>query len=198
MIARLRGEVAEVAADRLVVDVHGVGYDVLVPTRTATTAREGAAVTLHVHTAVREDAITLYGFASPAEKSTFEALIGVNQVGPKMALGILGALTPAELARAIEGNDLRALTAVSGVGRKTAERLVLELRGKLAWTPAGPAATPAAPAARADDPLVLALAQLGYKKSEIDGVLVKLADRGLGEGPLSERLSAALGLFGGR
>lgn len=193
MIARLRGTVAEIGPDHLVVDVQGVGYEVLVPGRTAKTAQEEAPVLLHVYTAVREDAITLYGFATPAEKATFEVLIGVNQVGPRMALGILGALPPADLARAVEGNDLRTLTGVPGVGKKTAERLVLELRGKLAWAPVPAAGV--VTSTRPDDPLPLALAQLGYKKSEIDGVQARLAERGLADAPLPERLSAALALF---
>jgi Holliday junction DNA helicase RuvA len=193
MIARLRGTVAEIGPDRLTVDVGGVGYDVCVPGRTAETATLEGTIVLHVHTAVREDAITLYGFASAVEKVTFELLIGVNQVGPKLALATLGAMPPAELGRAIEGNDLRALTAIPGVGKKTAERLVLELRGKLAWVPAPSPVAVVRPAP--DDPLPLALAQLGYKKSEIDLALAHLVEHGLNEAPLQERLGAALKRF---
>lgn len=165
-----------------------------VPTRTAAAATLDAALVLHVHTAVREDAIQLYGFASAAEKQCFELLITVNQVGGKLALATLGSLTPAELGRAVETNDLRRLTAVPGVGKKTAERLVLELRGKLAFTPAAvPTAAPRAPAA--DDTLPLALAQLGYKKSEIDLALAHLDRSGLGAAGVQERLGAALRWF---
>lgn len=195
MIARLKGTIEEVGAAHVVVDVGGVGYEAQVPARLVQTAREGAPVVLYVYTAVREDAITLYGFATAAEKSTFELLIGVSQVGPKLALSLLGALTPGELGRAIEGNDLRALTNVSGVGKKTAERLVLELRGKLAWAPVTPVAV-ARPAA--DDPLPLALAQLGYKKTEIDLAVARLAEKGLSDAPLPQRISAALATFSGR
>lgn len=193
MIARLRGEVAESHPDRLVLDVHGVGYDVQVPARTADAARPGASLTLHVHTAVREDAITLYGFSTTDEKEAFERLIAISGVGPKIGLSILGALTPDALGRAIEGNDLRTLTKVPNVGKKTAERLVLELRGKLAFSP-----SPAGPAPRAatpDDPLPLALAQLGYKKSEIDAALAHLAGLELAAAPLDARLQASLRYF---
>lgn len=197
MIARLRGTVAEIALDRLVIDVNGVGYDVQVPARTAEAARLDTALTLHVHTAVREDAIALYGFATASEKETFLLLTTVQQVGPRLALNALSALTVDAFARAVNTNDLRALTGISGVGKKTAERIVLELKGKLVAS-----ATAAAPAARVapDDPLPLALAQLGYKKSEIDVVIAKLAERGLDKAPLQERLAESLRIVaaGGR
>lgn len=196
MIARLRGEVAEPGADRLVLDVNGVGYELLVPARTAEAARPGATLTLHVHTSVREDAIVLFGFSTLAEKSAFEQLVAVNGVGPRTALSILSSLAPDALARAIEGNDLKTLTSVSGVGKKTAERLVLELRGKLAYAPAS-AASVAHVRATPEDPLPLALAQLGYKKSEIDLALAKLAEQGLAAGPLDARLQASLRYFSG-
>ena len=190
MIARLSGTLAAIEGDTLVVDVHGVGYAVSVPTRLAAAARIDTGVVLWVHTAVREDAITLYGFGTTGDRAAFELLIGVTGVGPRIALSALSALSVADLARAIEGNDLRALSAISGIGRKTAERLVLELRGKLAWTPGG--ADPAPRPAAVDDPLALALAQLGYKKSEIDLAVGRLADAGLGHAPLAERIAAAL------
>lgn len=190
MIARLSGKLVTVDGDAVILDVQGVGYAVSVPARLAETLRVDQPLVLWVHTAVREDAITLYGFESLADRGAFELVIGVSGIGPKIGLSLLSALAVPDLARAIEGNDLRALTAVSGVGRKTAERLVLELRGKLAWAPAvgGPTARPAAP----DDPLALALAQLGYKKSEIDLAAARLADAGLAAAPLPERIAAAL------
>lgn len=193
MIARLRGEVADVAPGRLTVDVHGVGYDVQVPRRLSEVTRVGEALTLHVHTDVREDAILLFGFASAAEKAAFLQLVTVQQVGPRIALSALDTLTVPDLARAIEGNDLRALSAIPGVGRKTAERLVLELRGKLAWSPAAAATATARPPA--DDALPLALAQLGYKRTEIDLAVARIADQGLADRPLPERVAAALRIF---
>lgn len=198
MIARLRGEVAEVAEDRLCVDVHGVGYELLVPTRLAATSRPGETVTLAVHTAVREDAITLFGFASVRERGVFEQLIAVSGIGPKLALATLSAMTPDALGRAVASNDLRALSAISGVGKKTAERMVLELRGKLAAGPDAPeaSAAPVAPTA-VDDPLALALAQLGYRRTEIEQASTQLAARGLDGAALPERVRAALAVLGG-
>lgn len=194
MIARLRGEVAEVAPGRLTVDVHGVGYDVQVPRRLSEVTRVGEDLTLHVHTDVREDAILLFGFANAAEKAAFLQLVTVQQVGPRIALSALDTLAVPDLARAIEGNDLRALSAIPGVGKKTAERLVLELRGKLAWSPATAAATATA-RPPADDALPLALAQLGYKRTEIDLAVARIAEQGLADRPLPERVAAALRIF---
>ena len=189
MIARLRGEVVERGPGRLVVDVGGVGYEVWVPTRVAEAARD--AVTLSVHTAVREDAITLYGFGSFEEKAAFEQLIGVSGIGPKLALACLSGLTVEALARALNGNDLRTLSAVPGIGKKTAERLVLELKGKLVGGGGGEAA--AAPvAAKQDDALPLALAQLGYKRAEIDVALAHLEELGKAKAELTERIQLSL------
>ncbi|MEN9786054.1 MAG: holliday junction helicase [Pseudomonadota bacterium] len=198
MIGRLRGEIAEVTEDRLCVDVHGVGYEVLVPSRVVATSRVGEPLVLHVHTAVREDAITLFGFASARERGVFEQLIAVSGIGPKLALATLSAMTPEALGRAVATNDLRALSAISGVGKKTAERMVLELRGKLAVAPDAPeaAALPTA-ATPVDDPLALALAQLGYRRAEIEQAAAQLAARGLDGAALPERVRAALGVLGG-
>lgn len=195
MIARLRGAVADVHADQLVLDVNGVGYAVGVPLRTAESVAEGDDLTLWVHTAVREDAITLYGFATREEKTAFELLISVSQVGPRLGLNALSRLTVAALAAAIEGNDLKALSAISGVGKKTAERIVLELRGKMALAPG--VVPPAAPARAAEDGFALALAQLGYKRSEIELAAERLKADGLLERPLGERITAALRVLAG-
>ncbi len=198
MIARLRGEVAEIAPDHLVIDVHGVGYEVFVTTRTADTARLDATLTLHVHTALREDALTLYGFASAGEKAAFLQLNTVQGVGARTALNALSTLAVDALAHAVNGNDLKALCGIPGVGKKTAERMVLELKGKLAFAAA--AIPTSAPRAAPDDPLPLALAQLGYKKSEIDQALGRLADREMTGAPLNDRLAESLRFFaaGGR
>lgn len=190
MIARLSGVVVEVGSDRVVVDVGGVGYEVLAPERSLALLRTDSPVVLQIHTAVREDAITLYGFASIGEKRAFEQLIGVSQIGPRTALGILSHLSVEALALAINSNDLRTLSGVPGIGKKTAERLVLELRGKLAAMALAAASAP-------DDPLPLALGRLGYKPSEIDGVILKLQERGLGAAPLQARLAEALRIFAG-
>jgi Holliday junction DNA helicase RuvA len=193
MIARLSGSVAEIAPDHLVIDVQGVGYEVFVTTRAAETARLDTPLTLHVHTALREDSLTLYGFTTAAEKATFLLLNTVQGVGARTALNALSALTVDALARPVNGNDLRALCTIPGVGKKTAERMVLELKGKLAFSAA--AIPTSAPRAAPDDPLPLALAQLGYKKSEIDTALARLAERGLAAAPLNDRLAEALRIF---
>lgn len=190
MIARLRGEVVERGPGRLVVDVSGVGYEVFVPTRVVEAAREE--VTLSIYTAVREDAITLFGFANAVEKAAFEALIGVSGIGPKLGLACLSGLTVDALARAINTNDLRTLSAVPGIGKKTAERLVLELKGKLVSGPmaAGPGGAPVV--LKKEDALPLALAQLGYKRGEIEVALAHLQELGKAEAPLAERIQLSL------
>ncbi len=188
MIARLRGEVVERAPGRLVVDVNGVGYEVFVPMRVAEAARDQ--VTLLVHTSVREDAITLFGFATSDEKHCFEALISVSGIGPKLGLACLSGLDAPALARAVNAGDVRALSQVSGIGKKTAERMVLELKGKLAVSAMDGVGAAIVP--KADDSLALALAQLGYKRSEIDLALSHLAELGKSASPLPERIQLSL------
>lgn len=190
MIARLAGNIVEVGGDRVVLDVQGVGYEVLVPERSLAVLRVDAPAVLQVYTAVREDAITLYGFNTLGEKRAFELLIGVSQIGPRTALSILSSLTVDALALAINSNDLRTLSGVPGIGKKTAERLVLELRGKMA---AVAAATLSAP----DDPLPLALGRLGYKPSEIDSAILKIQERGMATAPIQARLAEALRILSG-
>lgn len=184
MIGRLRGTVAEVGGDHLIVDVAGVGYLVSVPGRTAETTKRETPVTLAIHTAVREDAITLYGFTSNAEKECFEQLLTVAGVGPRIALSALSALSAEALAMAVNTGDVRTLSSVSGIGKKTAERMILELRGKLAVA----ISTATAP----DDALPLALGRLGYKPAEIDLALSGLMEKGLQTAALPQRLSEAL------
>ncbi|HEY8056671.1 MAG TPA: Holliday junction branch migration protein RuvA [Terriglobales bacterium] len=161
MIAYLNGVVRERHPARVVLEVHGVGYELQVPTRTfQQLPAPGAAAAVFVHTHVREDAIQLFGFAAAAERELFERLIAVNGVGPKMGLAILSVLAPEDLARAVQSNDLARLTTIPGVGKKTAERLVMELRDKL------PAASPDAAAAvaitGAGEDVLSALVNLGY------------------------------------
>ncbi len=188
MISRLHGVVVETGGDRVCLDVQGVGYEVLVPERAMPLLRLDQGATLYVHMNVREDAITLYGFPTTSEKKAFEQLIAVSQIGPRSALAILSALPVDQLALAINGNDLKTLSSVPGIGRKTAERLVLELRGKLAAVAAASVAAP-------DDPLPLALGRLGYKPAEIDNAILKLKERGMAGAPLQARLAESLRIF---
>ncbi|HXD74329.1 MAG TPA: Holliday junction branch migration protein RuvA, partial [Vicinamibacterales bacterium] len=140
MIAHLRGAILDKHPNRVVVDVGGVGYDVAVPLSTFYVLGErGAEVSLRVHTHVREDAIALFGFATAMELDLFERLISISGIGPKVGLAVLSGIEPAELVGAIERGDLARLTAIPGVGKKTSERIVLELKDRLPKVQAAPA-----------------------------------------------------------
>ena len=135
MIARLSGKVLEKHPNRVIVDVNGVGYDVQVPLSTFYGVGEpGTALSLRIHTHVREDQLALYGFAADLELIMFEKLIAVSGIGPKLALSVLSGIEPRDLAGAIQRNDLARLTAIPGVGKKTAERICVELRDRLPKT----------------------------------------------------------------
>jgi holliday junction DNA helicase RuvA len=132
VIARLRGRILEKHPNRIIVDVGGVGYDVFVPLSTFYGLGDaGSDISLRIHTHVREDALLLYGFRTLLEQNLFERLISVSGIGPKVALGVLSGIEPPELMRAIEQADVARLTAIPGVGRKTSERIVLELKDRL-------------------------------------------------------------------
>lgn len=141
MIASLRGIVQFKYPDRLVVDVHGVGYDVAMPESSLFSGTdEGHEVFLHIYSHIREDAFLLFGFFDIQEKQTFHLLLSVSGVGPKLALAILSSISPSDLSRAISADDIGRLTHISGVGKKTAERLCLELKDKVDFIPASDAA----------------------------------------------------------
>jgi holliday junction DNA helicase RuvA len=132
MIAHLRGAVLEKHPNLVIVDVGGVGYEVAIPISAySSLPGPGAEVRLYIHTHVREDALLLFGFLSPADKALFEKLISVSGIGPKLAMTAMGGLTAPELANAIRSGSLEQLVRIPGVGKKTAERMVLELRDKL-------------------------------------------------------------------
>jgi Holliday junction DNA helicase RuvA len=165
VIAHLAGTLLDKQVQRLIIDVGGVGYDVQVPLSTFYAVGDvGARVALRVHTHVREDALQLFGFATPLELSLFERLIAVSGIGPKLALAVLSGIEPEGFVRAIRGADLARLTSIPGVGRKTAERLVVELKDRL---PAmADTVTSGAPTVgdelRGD--VLSALANLGYQR----------------------------------
>jgi len=167
VIAHLRGRIFTKHPSRVVVDVNGVGYDVFVPLSTYYGLGDaGAEVSLKIHTHVREDALTLYGFATGLEQELFERLISVSGIGPKVALSVLSGIEPNELIRAVELKDVTRLTSIPGVGKKTAERIVLELTGRLPLSRAGAAAAeemPSGPAGVRDD-VLSALVNLGYHR----------------------------------
>jgi Holliday junction DNA helicase RuvA len=168
MIARLHGRLAEKDPTRIIVDVGGVGYDVAVPLSTYYTLGEpGSDVALRVHTHVREDTLALYGFSTGLELQIFERLIGISGIGPKLALAVLSGIDVSDLVRAVMGGDVGRLTAIPGIGKKTAERIGLELKDKLPKgivdeTSAGPDA--GAPGGELRRDLLSALLNLGYHR----------------------------------
>jgi Holliday junction DNA helicase RuvA len=168
MIAFLRGRILDKQPNLLIVDVQGVGYHVTVPLSTFYDAGElGAEVSLRIHTHVREDTLQLYGFLTTLEQQIFERLIAIGGIGPKLAVSVLSGIEPGELVAAIHRGDLARLTGIPGVGRKTAERMVLELKDRLAQlaVPAGASASiPSSPGERLRADLLSALQNLGYHR----------------------------------
>ena len=174
MIALLRGQVFEKHPNRLIVDVAGVGYDVQVPLSTFYTAGDpGSEIALRIHTHVREDQLSLYGFATALELAMFERLIAVSGIGPKLALSVLSGIETRDLVSAIQRNDLGRLTGIPGVGKKTAERMCVELRDRLPKAMAASDVPPSPGDALRED-LVSALNNLGYHRQAIDKSLDKL------------------------
>ena len=170
MIAQLRGRLFSLSPEVAVVDVQGVGYAVHLPLSTYYELQRlpaQAEVSLFVHTHVREDALALYGFWSERERALFERLITVSGVGPRLARGILSGLPPEEVLRALAAGDAARLTRIPGVGKKTAERLVLELREKAAEL----ATATAVSAEPGDEDLLVALVNLGYRRPDADRAL---------------------------
>jgi holliday junction DNA helicase RuvA len=166
MIAALTGTLTEKLPNRLTLSVQGVGYEVIVPLSTFYQLPDlGASLTLQIHTHVREDAIQLYGFVSRSEKECFLLLLGVNGVGPKVALGLLSGLSVADLAGAIHRGDQARLSGVPGIGAKTAARLVLELKEKvLAYIEADSRDEAAGGEEQVQHDVVSALTNLGYQR----------------------------------
>jgi len=164
MIAHLRGKLLSKHPNQVVVETGGVGYEVniSVPTFSELPA-SGADVALHIHTHVREDVISLYGFLRPAEKQLFEKLMTVSGIGAKLAITILSGMAADEMTAAIRGNDLARLTKIPGIGKKTAERMVLELRDKLPPS-AGTSAPAIPPMSATEEDVLSALVNLGYQR----------------------------------
>ncbi len=194
MIAHLRGRLLEKQPNRVIVDVNGVGYDVHVPLSTFfDMAERGSEITLRIYTHVREDALLLYGFATPLELQLFERLISVSGIGPKLALAVLSGIEPNELVSAIRTANVARLTGIPGIGKKTAERIGLELKDKMAsFVPAEAALAPAAAgheALRTD--LLSALMNLGYHRPLAERAVdlaLKRADGGNFESTLRHAL----------
>jgi Holliday junction DNA helicase RuvA len=172
MIAHLRGTLLAKHPNQAIVETHGVGYDVAISVPTFTEMpTAGAEVALHIHTHVREDALNLYGFLRLAEKQVFEKLLTVSGIGPKLAITILSGMPADEMAGAIRGGDVARLTRIPGIGKKTAERMVLELRDKLPTAP-GASATSFAPTSAVEEDVISALVNLGYQRAAAEKALL--------------------------
>ncbi len=184
MIAHLRGTLFEKHPNQVIVEAGGVGYDVTIPVSTfAKLPDTGAAVALRIHTHVREDAISLFGFFTAEEKGLFEKLISVSGIGPKLAITVLSGLSAGDLIEAIRGGQVERLVRIPGIGKKTAERLVLELRDKMDAVMLGKAGA-AGPAPSAMDPLdedvLSALVNLGGQRAQAETAIRKAKAAGAG------------------
>jgi len=178
MIAHLRGKLLAKRPNQAIVETGGVGYDVTIsiPTYSGLPAA-GGEVALHIHTHVREDMIALYGFLRPAEKTLFEKLITVSGIGPKLAITILSGMAADEMVNAIRGSDIARLTRIPGIGKKTAERMVLELRDKLTVEKAGE--IPATPSMTPiEEDVLSALMNLGYQRAAAEKALAAASRTG--------------------
>jgi Holliday junction DNA helicase RuvA len=194
MIGWLRGHARSEELDgALVLDVKGVGYELKTPLGALGRARvQDGEVEFFVHTHVREDALDLYGFPNETERRAFRLLLGIPNVGPKTALGVLSALSVGELARAVASSDHARLAKVPGIGKRTAERLVLELKDKLGEVEAeGRAAATGAPDQGVRGRLVSALTNMGYRPAEAEKAVASLGQR-VDSAPLADLLKAAL------
>ncbi len=191
MIGLLRGTLVEKHPNRLMVDVHGVGYEVWVPLSTFYHVPDtGGEVLLRVHTHVREDALTLFGFLTTLEQQIFERLIAISGIGPKLALAVLSGIDSRDLVRAVQLGDSARLTTIPGVGRKTAERITLELKDRLGALGAMAAGAPSADGdMRAD--LLSALLNLGYHRPLAERA-VEAALKAPGDAAFEGRLKQAL------
>jgi Holliday junction DNA helicase RuvA len=190
VIGRLRGTLAEKQPPHLILDVNGLGYELEVPMTTLYRLPSvGEPLTLHTHLVVREDAQLLYGFFGKRERDFFRELIRLNGVGPKLALALMSSLEVDELVRCVQSQDTSALTKVPGVGKKTAERLLVELKDRFkAWetvpamfalVPNQPGGPDAAPVATAENDAVSALISLGYKPQEASKAISAIKEKGL-------------------
>jgi holliday junction DNA helicase RuvA len=194
VIARISGTLAEKTPGRIIVDVQGVGYDVQVPLSTFYVVGEpGASVAVRVHTHVREDVIALYGFATSLEQELFERLISISGIGPKLALAVLSGIEPPDLVRAIRAQDVARLTAIPGIGKKTAERIGLELKDRLPQSvqSAADTAKPQGPEDQLRADLLSALLNLGYQRVPAEKAIDKEL-RLLPDAPFENALRAVL------
>ncbi len=203
MIGRLRGVIADRLPDgSCIVDVNGVGYEVFVPLGTLGRLGDDQEVTLHVHTNVREDQLTLFGFARAEDRRAFRTLLGISGVGPKLALAILGSMSARELASAIASQDKTRFKGIPGVGKRTTERLLLELREKLSFVTAGAPVAQVAPRSNGSSADAAPLSQvaailvsMGFKPVQAERAVATIAadSDGLGVEALLKKALVQLG-----
>jgi len=193
MIAHIQGLLHFKSPEYLVIDVDGIGYQVHVPLSTFYDLPQvGSTMSLHIHTHVREDALQLYGFRSPEEKAIFVRLISISGIGPRLAVNILSGISPAELVESLSQNNLARLISIPGVGRKTAERIMVELRDKVSsLVPGHDVTVPVRAAAEIEDALS-ALLNLGYKKGVAQRAVENARQRLEGEITLESLLKESL------
>ena len=195
MIAFLRGRIVDKQPNRIIIDIQGVGYDVHVPLSTFYEIGEvGTDIALRVHTHVREDALQLYGFLTELERQLFERLIAISGIGPKLAVAVLSGMDPRDLVTAVQRADIARLTGIPGVGKKTAERIVLELKDRLTQI-VMPAAADTAPLASGADrlraDLLSALQNLGYHRPQAEKA-IEAAVKSMTDATFEQALKSAL------
>jgi len=194
VIAHLRGILLDKHPNQAIIETGGVGYDVTISVPTfSEMSQVGTEISLHIYTHVREDALALYGFGRPEEKQLFEKLLTVSGIGPKLAITILSGMAADEMTRAIRANDVARLTKIPGIGKKTAERMVLELRDKL--PPAGAEAVTEIPSLTAvQEDVLSALTNLGYQRSLAEKAVATVSRNGK-SGPFETMFRDALAVL---
>jgi holliday junction DNA helicase RuvA len=193
VIGRLSGVLAEKRPEAVVVDVGGVGYEVRVPLSTfLELPDEGKSLRLRIHTHVREDALQLYGFLTDLERAMFKLLLGISGVGPRLALAVLSGLPAARLVQAVRAQDAAALRGIPGVGAKTAERILIDLRGRVDGVELGETGDADAPRDDAEDATLSALVNLGYPRAQAERIVRAALERLPANPPLDALIREAL------
>lgn len=197
MIAHLKGQLTFKSPEYTIVDVNGVGYQVFTPLSTYyALPGSGQTVSLKIHTRVREDELKLFGFLTEEEQTIFQKLITINKVGPRLALGILSGMSPEDLLSAVMNNDAAKLSTIPGVGKKTAERLTMEMKDKLADMALANEHQPnAAPSQGFYDDALSALCNLGYKKPEAEKALKTIFNQNGKDASLEELIKESLNIL---
>ena len=192
MIGKLSGKIEEKGPEGVIINVEGVGYDVTLPLNTLASLRPiGEIASLWIHTHVREDELRLFGFSTKRDRTVFRTLLEIGGVGPKLALAVIGVLSGDELARVVVSSDTKRLSAIPGIGKKTAERIILELGGKISFE--SDVADTAAVNKHAE--LASALKNLGFKPAQVERTLEEISRQGGDDEPFETMLRRALGLL---